>query len=64
MKTNKVPKFFVLGLTGIYGSGKTTVRKLFEANGFKGIDTDSLAKTFWNNLRFNPHSKADTERLV
>lgn len=34
----------VLGLTGVMGSGKSTVRKILEASGFRGIDCDAVVK--------------------
>jgi len=34
----------VLGLTGVMGSGKSTVRKFLEASGFRGIDCDVVVK--------------------
>lgn len=35
---------FVVGLTGGFASGKTTVRKMFEQLGIKSIDADELAR--------------------
>lgn len=34
----------VLGLTGVMGSGKSTVRRLLEASGFRGIDCDVVVR--------------------
>lgn len=45
----KVPK--VIGITGGIASGKTTIRKILEEMGFKGIDTDSLAKEMYGEAR-------------
>ncbi|HTZ11166.1 MAG TPA: dephospho-CoA kinase [Candidatus Margulisiibacteriota bacterium] len=42
-RQRKVPKKIILGLTGSFGSGKTTVAKAFAALGASLIDADSLA---------------------
>ncbi|MBD3156192.1 dephospho-CoA kinase, partial [Candidatus Peregrinibacteria bacterium] len=33
---------YIVGISGYLGSGKTTVLRLFERNGFLGIDADAI----------------------
>ncbi len=40
----KCAKYYNLGLSGGVGCGKSFVRQIFEDNGFRSIDTDSIAK--------------------
>jgi dephospho-CoA kinase len=63
----------VLGLTGVIGSGKSTVRGLLEATGFRGIDCDAVVKELlqkdadvhqelvkrWGGTILNEHSMID-----
>jgi dephospho-CoA kinase len=42
-KRNPCKKKIVLGVTGIFGSGKTTVTRIFKSLGAEIIDADSLA---------------------
>jgi dephospho-CoA kinase len=42
-RTNTVKNFYLIGLTGNLGSGKSTVRKMLEQLGARGIDADLLA---------------------
>ncbi|MCX7880778.1 MAG: dephospho-CoA kinase [Ignavibacteria bacterium] len=47
-------KIFLVGVTGNFGSGKTTVCKIFEQQGYPVIYSDSLAKEV---LKTNPNVK-------
>ncbi len=42
-RQKKLP-IFLIGLTGIFGSGKSAARKLFELYGAKTVDCDALAR--------------------
>lgn len=43
MKRQRHPKRLVLGITGSFSSGKTTVAKIFKAQGAQVIDADEIA---------------------
>jgi len=43
MQRQKPHKLIILGLTGSFGSGKTTVARIFKSSGAKVIDADRLA---------------------
>ena len=38
----------ILGITGIFGSGKTTVARLFNRYGYKHINADAIGHTLLN----------------
>ncbi len=42
--SNAMKNFYLIGLTGNLGSGKSTVRKMLEQLGARGIDADALAR--------------------
>ncbi len=43
MKRQKLSKKLILGLTGSFGSGKTTVARMFKACGVRVIDADKIS---------------------
>lgn len=45
----KQSRVFAIGLTGIFGSGKSTVAKLFRSHGVKVINCDALAKEVYSS---------------
>jgi dephospho-CoA kinase len=46
MQKQKKNKKFVIGLTGIFGSGKSTVANIFKSFGLKIIDADKIAHKY------------------